>query len=60
MWVLLAKEGIARNPNLGFQRKTRRFWSVVEALPLDKNLHISVGQESPHFRWTCSKGLNRA
>lgn len=56
MWVFLAKEGIARSLNSGFRRRTKCFWIEVEAILLDKNLHI---MGSPFFR-DLIRGFNLA
>lgn len=40
MWVLLVCARISRSLDIGYKRRTRRHWTVAEALLLDSKLHI--------------------
>lgn len=56
IWVQLAKASMARSLKSGFRRRTRKHWSVGEALLLDVKFHV---MGSPLFR-DVVRGFNKA
>lgn len=56
IWVLLARESIARSLNMLFRRKTRRLWIAKEAWLLDEKLLVTG---SPFIRDLC-RDFNKA